>query len=81
MTTRIIILIGVTAFLIGTAAAQEGGDQPQEPTGIIFNEPVAWNDPEPWGGNPPPWFEDPGTVDCGGRDACEASLENQTVPA
>lgn len=76
---RRLAIILCASLLLGTGAAQEGGDPPQEPTGIIFTEPVSWNDPDPWGGNPPPWFEDPSTVDCGGRDACEASLENQTA--
>lgn len=66
---------------IATGQPDEGEGEPEvfEPTGIIFLEPVDWDDPDPWGGHPPPWFEDPESVDCGGRDACEASLENQTT--
>lgn len=76
LTTKALILMALAGFLLGTAAAQEEGSG--DP-GIVFTEPVAWNDPEPWGGNPPPWFEDPATVDCGAHDACWASLENKTA--
>jgi len=41
----------------------------------------ATNSTDGWGGSPPPWFEDPASVDCGGREACQTSLENQTGEA
>jgi hypothetical protein len=71
-----------TALLLGLATAQDEGEPglgDDDPT--IFPEEVV--DPEAgwedgWGGSPPPWFEDPASVDCGGREACRESLENQT---
>lgn len=39
--------------------------------------PVEWDDPEPWCGDSPPWFEDPASVQCQ-SDACWEALENKT---
>lgn len=77
------LTILAAAFLMGSATAQ-GEDPPGDETvpespEIVFVEPVAWDDPVPWGGIPPPWFEDPASVDCGGREACEAALANATT--
>ncbi|MFA5943718.1 MAG: hypothetical protein WC876_04540 [Candidatus Thermoplasmatota archaeon] len=52
----------------------EGGPVPQGEPEILANEtmapPASWDDVVPWGGLAPPWFEDPESVDCGGRAAC-----------
>lgn len=39
-----------------------------------------WDDAEPWGGNPPPWFEDPASVNCEVADKwCESEEYQQAV--
>lgn len=80
MTSRLLAVAAI--FLVAASVSAEDPPSDEavpESEPIVFSEPVDWDDPVPWGGYPPPWFEDPASVDCGGRDACEASLENQTA--
>lgn len=71
------------ALLLGTGAATPlGTPGPMEPT-VEVAPAVDWDDPIPWGGDPPPWFEDPASLSCGGRPECEEvkaeAMENRTV--
>jgi hypothetical protein len=76
--SRLIIAVSV-AFLLGTSV---GAQAPREPEGealadgepeILPEEVVApatdWS--KGWGGQAPPWYEDPRTIECGGRPSCE----------
>lgn len=53
---------------------------PEDDPAIYPGEVVApageWDDSSPWGGSPPPWFSDPSTVDCGGRQACQNAVDD-----
>jgi hypothetical protein len=77
-------LVGLA--LAGLLVASTGIAEPQyaEPIGpapVEEPEPEAcgeceaeWDDPIAWGGDSPPWFEDPASVDCGDRPACWEAL-------
>lgn len=54
--------------------AENGGGEAEITAEEVVEQASDWDDPVPWGGNPPPWFEDPASVDCGGRDACEQAV-------
>lgn len=64
-------------FALGGAVADEAEITPEEVTAPS----VDWDgcEGDPWCGNPPPWFEDPATVDCGDRSGCWAALGEKTA--
>ncbi len=50
----------LVAFLLAltTGTSQQSAEEVMAPA-------AAWNDAEPWGGEPPwTWYEDPASVDC-----------------
>lgn len=66
------------ALLLGTTVTGQTGEPeilPEE----VQAPPADWDDPVPWNGNPPPWFEDPATVNCGQSQGCWDALENKTA--
>lgn len=75
---RVMVVLSIL-LVVSVASAEEQMGEPEVVPGEVVAPEAAWDDPDPWGGNPPPWFEDPSTVDCGGRDACEAALMNMTA--
>lgn len=52
----------IATFLVSVSVAQEGEGEPEVLPEEVIAPPAAWT--EDWGGNPPPWFEDPMQVDC-----------------
>lgn len=83
MTERISLVLAVALLLGTTASSGEVQDETNSTTldgdPITSEEVLApavdWLD-EAWAGLP---FEDPASVDCGGRQVCEEALENATA--
>lgn len=60
----------------GGAEAQGAGEAEILPEEVLA---PAVSSADGWGGDPPPWYEDPRSVDCGQREACRDSLDNKTA--
>lgn len=75
----ICILFLAAASATGGSAQQSLGDEgePEVTEGEVIAPASDWDDAVPWGGNPPPWFEDPASVECGGRKACEQEITGE----
>lgn len=79
------VLLVLAAFALSAAAEPLMGPVGPDSQAVACTDPcveppVEWDDcpGDPWCGNPPPWYESPASVNCGGREACREALENET---